>query len=59
MDDVDVDVEEELEVVVASRVVVGRAVVEGDCPATCCLDDVSSPVTTSNKRADKATEARA
>ncbi len=57
---VDVDVDEELEVVVAPRVVVvGRAVVDGDWRATCCLGDVSSPVTTSNNRAAKATEARA
>ena len=55
----DVDVDEELELVVAPRVVVGRAVVDGDCLDTCCLDDVSSPVTTSNKRAAKATVARA
>lgn len=55
----DVDVDEELELVAAPRVVVGRAVVDGDCLATCCLDDVSSPVTTSNNRAAKATVARA
>ncbi len=58
MDEVVVD--EELDVVVAPRVVVGRVVVgDGDWRATCCLGDVSSPVTTSNNRADKATVARA
>jgi hypothetical protein len=56
----DVDVDEELDVVVTPRVVVGRVVVGvGDWRATCCLGDVSSPVTTSNNRADKATVARA
>ena len=60
VEEVDVDVDEELEVVVAPRVVVGRVVVEdGDWRATCCLGDVSSPVTTSNNRAAKATVARA
>ena len=60
VEDVDVDVDEELEVVVAPRVVVGRVVVEdGDWRATCCLGDVSSPVTTSNNRAAKAMVARA
>ncbi len=52
--------EDELEVVVAPSVVVGRSVVgDGDWRATCCLGDVSSPVTTSNNRAAKATVARA
>jgi hypothetical protein len=55
----DVDVDEELEVVVAPRVVVGLTVVDGDCLDTCCLDDVSPPVATSNNRAAKATVARA
>jgi len=56
----DVVVDGELEVVVTPRVVVGRSVVgDGDWRATCCLGDVSSPVTTSNKRAAKATVARA
>lgn len=55
----DVDVDEELDVVVAPSVVVGRAVVEDDWLATCCLDDVSSPVATSNNRAAMATVARA
>lgn len=55
----EVDVEAPFEVVVARTVVVGRAaVVEGDCVATCCLGEVSSPVITSNRRADRAIEAR-
>ena len=56
----DVDVDGPLDVVVNRRVVVGRAVVDGDAwLATTCLGDVSSPVTTSNNMATKATEARA
>jgi hypothetical protein len=55
---VDVEVDEELDVVVGTVVVV-RTVLEGDRRATCCLGDVSSPFTTSKSRATSATLARA
>jgi hypothetical protein len=57
----DVDVLGPFEVVVAPSavVVVTRAVVEGDWVASCCLGDVSLPVTTSNTSAAIAIDARA
>lgn len=61
VDDVDeVEVDVAFDVVVAAEVVeVGRAVVDGDWLATCCLGDVSSPVATSNNMAASAIMARA
>ena len=56
----DVDVLGPLDVVVGRTVVVvTRAVVDGDWFATCCLGEVSLPVTTSNRRAARAIDAKA
>ena len=57
---VDVDVTGAFDVVVTCAVdVVTRAVVDVDWVATCCWGDVSLPVTTSNRRAARAIDARA
>lgn len=57
--EVEVEVAEELDVVAAGLVVVGRAVVTGDWVATCCLGEVSRPTATSKSRATRATLASA
>ena len=57
---VEVEVDGSLEDVVGGAVeVVARAVVEDDWVATCCLGELSVPVATSNRRAARATAARA
>ena len=56
----EVDVEdEELVVVEAAVLEVGRTVVVGDWVATCCLGARSGPVATSKRRVARATDARA
>lgn len=57
---VEVEVEvDAIDVVEDPVVLVGRAVVVGDCVATCCLGELSVPVATSNRRAARATAAMA
>jgi hypothetical protein len=58
VDELDVD-EEELVVVEATVLVLGRTVVVGDWVATCWRGESSVPVATSNRRAAKAMDARA
>lgn len=52
-------VEEEVDVVVGTVVVVGRAVVLGDCRATGCRGELSEPVATSNSKPVRASAAMA
>ena len=52
-------VEEEVDVVVGTVVVVGRAVVLGDWRATGCRGELSEPVATSNSRPVRASAAMA